>query len=217
MEFLTISKILLIALLPIVLFLLVLDFASFDETFYKEKFSEYGVQKIVPNTILLHEKVIKFISGKNIELPNEFNEREKQHLMDVRKAVNYSTILLYALIAMFIILLVISAFTLKVSNYITSFVGKVLVFGGFLTIILSAMLFFLIYFDFSSAFENFHLMLFEKGTYTFDPAKEMIVRLYPERLFMDLGLRISKFVFFTSIFFILIGGFLIFKSKKQKH
>ena len=69
---------------------------------------------------------------------------------------------------------------------------------------------------FPLTFESFHGLLFEKGTYVFDPAKEMLVRLYPEQIFMDLGVRISKMVFFTSLVFIAIGIFLMVKSKKQK-
>jgi len=214
MGFLTISKILLVLIFPVLIFLAVFNLAGFDENYFIQKFSQYGIKDA--SLISMHEKILNFVRGSGSELPTELNEREKQHLIDVRKAVNYSAILLYALIALFIVLLVISAFTLKVNNYITNFVGKVLVFGGFLTIILAGTLFLMLYFDFSTAFENFHLMLFKQGTYTFDPAREMLVRLYPEQLFMDIGIRISKGVFFASVIFILIGIFLVFRPDKKR-
>ena len=214
MKFITISKLLLVLIFPLLIFLVIFNFTGFNENYFRQKFSDYGINDA--SLISIHEKILNFVKGNNNELPNELNEREKQHLLDVRKAINYSAILLYVLIALFVILLVISALTLKANNYITNFVGKVLVFGGFLTIMLAGALLILIYFDFSSVFEGFHLMLFQQGTYTFDPVKEMLVRLYPEQLFMDLGLRISKGVFFVSIIFILIGVFLMLKSKSQK-
>ena len=217
MKVLTILKILLIFILPFLLFLLVFNFYGFNNIVYQEKFSEYKVQQYVPGAFSLHEAVINFIEGKNDALPNAFNDREKQHLWDVRKVVNISTILLYFLIILFIILLVVSALILKVNNYIINFVGKVLVFGGFLTILLAAVLFFFISSDFSTTFESFHRLLFDKGTYVFDPAKEVIVRLYPEQLFMDLGIGISKGVLVTSVLLILLGAFLILKSKKNKN
>ena len=216
MNFLTILKILLILALPFLLFLIVLNFVGFDNLFYQEKFSEYNVQEKVPEASSLHEKVINFIKGTNDKLPDELGEREKQHLLDVRNITRISTIVLYALIILFILLLLISAFILKVNNSITNFVGKVLVFGGFLTITLAAALFFFISSDFSGAFESFHKLLFEKGTYTFDPAKEVIVKLYPEQLFMDLGIKISKWAVIISLVIVFIGIFLIFKSKKIK-
>ena len=214
MGFLTISKFLMILILPFVLFLLVLNVVGFNNSFYREKFSKYGVDG---NISSLHEKVINFVKGENQELPNEFNERERHHLLDVRKAIGVSTILLYIAIILFILLLIFSTFTLKINNYITNFVGKVLVFGGFLTVTLAAALFLLINYDFSSTFESFHKLLFQQGTYTFDPAKEMIVNLYPEELFMDLGIRISKWVIISAVIIILIGLVLLFKSKNKKN
>ncbi len=216
MKFLTLSKFLLILMVPFLLFLLVLNFGAFDSLFFREKFSEYKVEQKVPQAILLHEKVINFITGKNNELPNDFNDREKKHLWDVRNIVRISTILLYTLVILFVLLLLISASILKVNNFIANFAGKVLVFGGFLTIMLASALFFLINSDFSAAFESFHKLFFQQGTYSFDPAKEIIVNLYPEQLFMDIGIRISKWVVVASSVVMLLGALLIFKPKEKK-
>lgn len=213
MGFVTLSKILMVLILPFILFLLALNFIGFDSIFYKEKFLEFNVGNISS----LHEKVISFVAGKTDELPAEFNEREKQHLADVRNARKISTIVLYVLIFLFILLLIASVFTLKINNLITNFIGKILVFGGILTIALAAFLFFLINSDFSSAFESFHSIFFEKGTYTFDPVNEMIVRLYPEQLFMDLGIKMSKWIVLLSAFLAMTGLFLIFRSKSKKN
>ena len=152
MKFLKISKFLMILILPIILFLLVVSFSGFDSLYYQKKLSEYGVEQEVPKASSLNEKVIDFIKGKNKELPSEFNSKEQQHLWDVRGVVKILTIILYSLIALFILLLFISAFTLKINNYIINFVGKVLLFGGFLTILLAALVFLLINYDFSTAF-----------------------------------------------------------------
>lgn len=216
MKFLAISKFLLIIILPFLLFLAVADFAAFDNSFYREKFSEYNVLQDVPQAASLHEGVMGFIEGNTNELPNEFSEREKQHLQDVRGIVGISTMLLYLLIALFVALLAASAFILKFNKFALNFVGKVLVFGGFLTVILAAILFFLISSDFSASFESFHMLLFSNGTYAFEPAKEMIVRLYPEQLFMDIGLAMSKWVILASAAVILLGALLL-KSKSKKN
>ena len=101
MKFLTISKFLLIIILPFILFLLVLNFVGFDNSFYYQKFLEYGVQKDIPEAAQLHEKVINFITGKSNEIPSEFNEREGQHLADVREIVRISTAIMYIFIILF--------------------------------------------------------------------------------------------------------------------
>jgi len=217
MKFLTASKILMIALVPILIFLIVLNFAGFDPSFYQEKSSEYDVQNKVPEAVSLNEKVFNFIMGKSNKLPAEFNEREKQHLWDVKNIVRISTIALYAFIALFALLLIASAFILKINNRIINFMGKVLIFGGFLTVALSAALLFFINSDFAQTFESFHKLLFDKGTYVFDPAKEMIVRLYPEQFFLDIGIRVSKWIIISSAIIILLGAFLMLKSKSKKN
>ena len=217
MKFFTILKFLLILIMPFLLFLLVFNFAGFDNIFYKEKFSEYGVEENVPEAESLHQKVMDFISGKSNGLPDDFNQMEKEHLLDVRNLIKFSKIALYVFIGFFVLLLIMSGFILKRNNYIINFVGKVLVFGGFVTIILALSLFLLINSDFQAAFESFHRLFFEKGTYIFDPAKDIIVNLYPEELFMDLGIKISANVLTISAIAIILGALLVFKSKKNKN
>ena len=158
-----------------------------------------------------------FISGKSNGLPDDFNQMEKEHLLDVRNLIKFSKIALYVFIGFFVLLLIMSGFILKINNYIINFVGKVLVFGGFVTIILALSLFLLINSDFQAAFESFHRLFFEKGTYIFDPAKDIIVNLYPEELFMDLGIKISANVLTISAIAIILGALLVFKSKKNKN
>src|SRR3989338_5258232 len=210
MKFLTISEILLIIAVPFLVFLVMLNFYGFDNNFYREKFLEYGVSHNVPNSGSLHEKVINFIKGESNELPNEFNERERQHLLDVRKIIRAAAILLYAAAFLFIFLLIFSSLKLKSSR-------RIMGFRGILTIILAAAAFFMISFGFSSTFESFHQLLFQKGTYLFDPANEMIVNLYPEQLFRDIGARVSKGVILSSALVILLGIILIFMSKSKKN
>jgi len=70
--------------------------------------------------------------------------------------------------------------------------------------------------DFGSTFESMHQMFFQKGTYMFDPAKETMVNLYPEQLFMDLGIRISAWIIISAILIILIGFYLVLRTKNQK-
>ena len=210
-------KILLVVSFPLLLFLLVSEFAVFDNSFYNEKFLQYNVRQNVPNATSLHYHVINFVQGKSNYIPNEFNEREKQHLSDVRNAISISKIILYALLVLFASVFLVPAFKLKFNRYMIKFAGKVMFFGGLLAIFIAASLFLLITFNFSSTFESLHRLFFKSGTYTFDPAKELIVNLYPGGLFMDLGIRISEWVVILSVILILTGIFLIFKTKNKKN
>ncbi len=217
MGFLSISKILLILILPLLIFFIVADIAVFDGNFYKNEFVKYKVGQDVMNAASLHGQVMSFIKGTNDQLPVEFNEREKQHLHDVRKIVQVSRTLLYIFIILFLSLTVMLVSMLKTVKRIMDFFGKVLAFGGILTAAMATALFLSVSLDFSSAFESFHLMFFEKGTYIFDPANELIVRLYPEQLFLDIGISVLAWVFMLSVVVSLLGMFLIFKTKSKKN
>jgi len=212
---LKISKFLMVLILPFMLILLIIKFIGLSGSFYGKEFQEYGVGQIVPSAALLHEKVMDFIRGASDELPDEFSQREKQHLLDVRKLANILKIALYMLIAFFALLLIGSALVLKTSNRIINFIGGALAFGGILSFALAAFLLLLIILNFSSAFESFHHLLFQEGTYTFDPSIEMLVRIYPEQLFMELGMAISKWFLVSSALAALSGAFLILKSKNK--
>src|SRR3989344_2258758 len=154
MKFISFSRFVLISIFPLLVFLLVLNFTAFDQNFYEEKFSEYDVA--IEEPVTLHQKVIDFIRGYSKEPPDLFNAKEKQHLLDVRDVVKLLSIILYVLMAIFILLLIASLAILKVNNKMTNFVGKVMMFGGILTVILAVVIFILLNLGFSSAFESFH-------------------------------------------------------------
>jgi len=216
MKFLTLSKFFLIFISPVLLFLFVSNLTAFDNSFYREKFSEYKIQQDLPQANVIHEKVINYIKGKNDELPNQFNEREKHHLWDVRKFVYTFNNLMYILIALFVMLSTISLYHLKINRMALNFFGKILFFGGLLTLIIALVLSILLSMNFSTTFELFHKLFFENGTYVFDPSKEIIVRLYPEQLFMDIGIKILKGVVIASFIAGMPGLLLIYKSKNKK-
>lgn len=217
MKFAKISKFLLITITPLLLFFLVLNFVGFDKAFFNEKFSEYGVQQNVPQANSLNENVLKFVTGESDELPDEFKEREKRHLHDVRSLLRLSSLTLYALIMLNIVLLAYSVLMLNERIIINDFIGKIMLFGGLFTILLSAILFLFISLDFIRTFDFFHRLLFDNGTYVFNPAEEIIVNLYPEQLFMDLGLRIIKLAILVSIALMLAGLMLMLKLKIKKN
>ena len=213
MKFIKILRFSLIIFLPFIIFLSVLNFEGLDSSFYTEKFSEYKVYYNINNAQSLHEKVMNFINGKNNEIPDSFNQREKEHLWDVRNLIKSSRIILYILIALFASFLIVLGITLKVKGYVINLIGKILLYGGILTIILAASVIIFINMDFSSTFESFHRLFFKEGSYSFNPGSEIIVNLYPEGLFRDLGIRISKYILIVSIIIALIGTFLISKRK----
>lgn len=216
MNLLKFSRFLLILILPILIFLISVDFVAFNDSFYAKKFDEYGVKSQIPEAEALHSKVMDFITGKSNTLPSIFNEREKQHLADVRMLVRNLNIAVYLVMVLFVMLLVMFGLLLMEEAYVTGFMGKILVLGGSLSLIISFVFLLLAMFSFAPAFDSFHRIFFAQGTYTFNPENELIVKLYPEELFRDLGIKIMKTVVLLSSAVIILGSILVLHSKKAK-
>lgn len=216
MNLLKLSRFFLILVLPILIFLISVDLAAFNDSFYKKEFDKYGVKTNVPEAEILHGKVVDYITGKSNSLPNLFNEREKQHLADVRNLVKNLNIAIYVFLVLFVLMLVLFGLLLKEEPHIMGFIGKILVYGGVITISLSIILLLLAVFNFTPSFDSFHKLFFQQGTYTFNPENELIVRLYPEELFRDLGIRIMEKVIFMS-FLVIISGFVLLSTFKSKN
>ncbi|MEK6943728.1 MAG: TIGR01906 family membrane protein [Nanoarchaeota archaeon] len=176
---------------------------AFNNYFYKHEFEKYGVYSEVKNADELHGKVIDFIKGRTNDLPDDFSQREKSHLEDVRNIISASNKLFYFFVVLYLVLFV---YLSKKSKNIKKEFGNIIFYGGIFTIVFGALIFLFIFFNFDSTFESFHKTFFPQGNYMFDPSKEIIVRLYPEQLFMDIGLRIAMATFIISLLLIISGA-----------
>ena len=213
MRLVVIVKFLLIAVLPFIIFLCAAHLSIFDLSFYNREFLQYGVQNEVQDVFSINEKVIKYIGGKSSELPAVFNGRETQHLYEVREIIKKSRLSLYLIIVSFTALLAYSSFLLKGNGSFIDYTGNMLVYGGLFTLFFSAAIFLLIISNFSGFFDAFHESLFRKGTYLFDPSREIIVRIYPEQLFEDMGNKISATAVEISLMSYIAGMLLLNRQR----
>lgn len=213
MRFLSISKTALILIIPFLIFLGAASNAAFDKQFYTNKFFEYRIN--VPEAEAINGATVDFVSGNKDELPGVYNEREKRHLHDVRNVAKAGRMIFYFSAILFASLLLASFLVIKPGKNLANFTGAIFAYGGALTIAVAALLLAAAGLNFGPAFESFHRLFFEQGTYTFDPQNEIMVRLYPEQLFMDLGLRILKLALFVSVVIAMTGMFLINRNKKN--
>ena len=207
-----IKRISLIVILPFIVFLVAIELSAFNSNFYHREFLTHNVYEDVRNADELHLKVMDFIEGKSSSLPDDFNEREKQHLRDVRSlAANAKHILLFLVVLSVFLLVLI----LKSEENKKSAIGKIMFYCGLFTILTAIILVFLLILSFGPAFDSFHRLFFRQGTYMFDPSTELIVNLYPEQLFMDLGILIMKWVLSISILITSAGLFLMKMKTKR--
>lgn len=112
-----------------------------------------------------------------------FDERERAHMADVRRVVLafYEAVLLAAAV------LVVAAVASRGSRWVWRWVGsgaKLLAAGT-----VAVGLAFLLFFD--TAFTIFHEIFFAAGSWTFDPASDRLVQLFPYQLWTETTVAVA--------------------------
>jgi len=203
------------ALIVIFFSLLPLPLAAYATIFnphnYPPLFENYGIQERFPqaNVIAYNEEVLDYLKGNNpypSSLP--LNDRELQHMRDVQRVMSRLIFFVNSLLLV-CLLSVILAIRKKQDIRRPLFIAGIINLS-FCLVLLLAMIFF-----FDASFTLFHLLFFDAGTWVF-PAGDVIVNLYPQGLFFDMGVSI----FLLAIFFSLVlvaGKAYIRKGTKQRH
>ena len=219
---LLIVSVVMILLVPVIFYGYAFNSAAFNREFYKKEFLDYGVYNNLPNYDIdnTNNEVLNYLqTGKNSSLieNNFFNEREKEHLLDVKNLIHKVLNIYYTSIILFLILSISLVFLLEFdSKAISQRFLLVLFFGSILALAAAFLLFALSKTDFDFAFGMLHETFFPVGTYAFNPEFEKIVTLYPKSLFSDAFAKIiSKTIFSSAIVFLasLVVLFCFFKEK----
>lgn len=119
-------------------------------------------------------------------------ERERGHMRDVRRVFQA----LYAVVAVAACVVLVALLLGRRSPAFWRRVGR----GGagLATVVLVGGLVGLVFFD--AAFEAFHRMFFPAGSYTFDPATERLVQLFPNQFWIETSIALGALL-------VLLGAF----------
>ena len=218
--FINILSVLLVLIVPLITYGFNFISIAFDQDLYTEEFSKYNVYENLRNYDIenINNDVLNYLTNRKINLIESdfFNQREKTHLLDVKILIQKVLTIYYYSIILFLLLFILLTF---LYNYNFKLILKriliILLNGSLLTVLYTGLFFILSYFNFNFVFDLFHKTFFSPGTFTFNPAFENIVVLYPQDLFFDFLINIvsntilsSVVIFFFSV--ILFLGF--FKS-----
>ena len=182
----------LVIIIPILVYLL-----SFSSVIYNKPFIEKQMQKhgMFRHSLEINSHVIDYLRDKNkssvIGL-DIFDEKEKSHLLDVKKLVHRLHDVLFLLLALFFLLAYI---------YDNGDWGKVLLYSGMIAAAIPVVLYF-IPFDF--VFTAFHNAFFACGTWVFEPGSALI-QLYPFGFWYDAAFGMLIRGFFAGWILVLIG------------
>lgn len=157
-------KILLIILIPILAYLMSFGILVHDSDYYTQLTNEYSAL----DAKSMNKDMTEYFKTGGIPASfEEFSEKERIHLEDVRAVINSLIILLMILAVLFITLL----------NYAED-KREIFFYGGIITIILPVLFF--LPFDF--LFTQMHNLFFAKGSWIF-PANALLVNLYTAEFF----------------------------------
>jgi len=142
---------------------------------------------------------------------NYFNEREINHLDDVRILLNKIFIIFYSSIAVFVIL----ALFLIDRNYpvFIKNISLIFIISSSTIIVFLTVLYFLAN-NFGSLFDKFHLAFFPQGNWAF-PEGTLIITIFPFGFFLDFFFKLLTTSFIISIVLLISGiSGIIFANKK---
>jgi integral membrane protein (TIGR01906 family) len=204
--------ILLILDIPFILYLFNFNSFVFNRNFYKKEFEKYDLYTELKNYDIekVNKDVLDYFKNKDILIKNDFfNEREKEHLKDVKDLIQLILFIFYFSIILFFVLSILLILSNK--NNIKSIIknaGIIFLFSGFLTFLDAFIFWLMLKLNFDLAFELMHKIFFRIGTYVFDPSFENIVVLYPPQFFYDITINIVVNTLAFS-FFLFLGGLFI--------
>jgi|TARA_Y100000310_G_scaffold68970_1_gene64281 integral membrane protein (TIGR01906 family) len=191
-------RILLFIFLPLTLLLINAQFLVLNQSFYEKEFIKHDVY--IHFEELSKEEIdsevtstILFLKGKGELSSDFFNNKEKQHLHDVRsllKDYKVSTFILIG-ITLFLIFL-----TRKDRN---AFVYACMVTIGVLLLIL-----FLVSINFSTIFTKFHEVSFPNDLWLLNPEKDNLINLFPQAFFYDTFFLIGRNTLLSALLLLII-------------
>jgi integral membrane protein (TIGR01906 family) len=146
--------------------------------------------------------------GKDFTL---FNERETQHLKDVKDLF----VLGYHIAAGALAICLACIAVLLILWRDRREIGKALLQGGILTLSIMAILAIVMVVDFDNFFYRFHLLSFANDLWLLDPTKDYLLMMFPQGFWFDAALTCAIVTAIGAVIFG-VGGWLLKRSSTSK-
>jgi integral membrane protein (TIGR01906 family) len=189
-------------------------------TFFTPFYSYEYDKRNIPETIKVEKNelmavtghLLDYMHGRRADLtvpsvvngtPREFfNQREKDHMADVRAIFDSGfTVRNMAFWLLLLLLMVMAALKVRIPYVLARCCREVVV--GFLLI--AVILLVLIALDFDRAFNIFHLLFFTNDLWILNPATDLLINIVPLGFFMDLAAVIGILAACISLTVVLVS------------
>jgi integral membrane protein (TIGR01906 family) len=201
-----------IGIFSLVLFLVLIlgsiNFMIFNKEFYYSQYEKNGAYKTLGVELSnnITSNTLKYFHNK-AEL-SYFTESEKSHMSDVKKIIYTTSTIYYSAIMIIMLLFFYCYRRYKNNNHsFVNIVSKSMIFGSLAAIIFLSIIFVIAVFGFDGFFIGFHEIFFPQGNWTFDNTS-LLITLFPQSFFINIGLRIFLYAMFQSLIFFGIGYYI---------
>lgn len=192
---------LVIVALPLVLLAANIRYVAFSLPFYEAEFAKYRVAErwgFTREELLdASQALIAYFQGPERDFsyrrPNGqelYNDREVAHLRDVKALLQLIGWLQLVSGALELAGLVGLAWLFRAQRPL-AVLGGALMTGALATLGLMVLLGVLAFTDFSAAFLQFHYLAFRNTLWQLDPARDNLIRMFPEGFFFDASLTVA--------------------------
>jgi len=214
---------LLIAMIPIIILLGSFRNIISDEKFFESEFDKYGVYYDVglskEDTLKLNKVLFDYLLNdktQNSINASIFNDKEKTHLLEVKSLMQSILLKYYILFAVSLVLIALIFIFAKEKEFGMKRVGKALLFGSIITLVLIGLFFIALKFNFDSIFLKFHEVSFKSDTWLLDPSVDKLKAMFPNDIFYDTAAAIAVRTIIQSLFFLAISILIAFYMKRNK-
>ncbi|MBU0615581.1 MAG: DUF1461 domain-containing protein [Nanoarchaeota archaeon] len=139
---------------------------------------------IAPEYQDINQNILGYYHNQDSLNTSVLNEREVQHLADVKHVMETLDYVLYACLAILLILSLVS-FYHKNINY-----PYIVILSGTVMLVAAIFIFLLSNTNFDLVFVKMHEMLFSAGTWTFDTETELLTNIYSQDFFFNFAKRL---------------------------
>ncbi|HZJ58156.1 MAG TPA: TIGR01906 family membrane protein [Clostridia bacterium] len=212
-----------VSLLIIGMFLTVIDWTAFDLNFYRREYKKLNIPQSTGmgqgDLLKATEGLLDYVRGRRGDLMisapvhgqerQVFNQREIDHMVDVKDLFASGFRLRWASLGTFacLIALIIYFRGRKAARDLA--ISYLIVLS--ILIILGLILLIFILIDFTTVWDQFHYTFFTNDLWLLDPATDILIQMVPEQFFFDMVVRILGT--FGSILVIIAIGAVMALSK----
>lgn len=212
-----------IIILPVYVLLFVFETAVFDLDYFKTKFIENNTMEItgldINQLMRISDETLKYLEDdrENLILYEELNgdtiqvfeERELNHMEDVKVLFDYGYKIKFA--TMYISILCLGYLFIK--NKYVAF--KAIRVGSILYLVAIGIIVVLAYIDFNRVFVIFHKILFTNDLWLLNPKEDIMIQMLPLDFFMGIGIKIAIMYLLYIFLSVFISTFIMSRNRNS--